>query len=48
MKFIHAGAGIVYDSIPESEHQECLNKTAALMRALKKKSTCKGADDVVH
>ena len=40
--YLHAGAGIVYDSIPESEHQECLNKTAALMRALKKKSTCQG------
>lgn len=34
--YLHAGAGIVYDSIPESEHQECLNKAAALMRALKR------------
>ncbi len=29
-----AGAGIVADSVPESEHKECLAKSAALRRAL--------------
>ncbi len=29
-----AGAGIVADSVPEREHQECENKAAALFRAL--------------
>ena len=31
--FIQAGAGIVADSVPESEHQECWNKARALLRA---------------
>ena len=30
---VQAGAGLVYDSIPESEQQECLNKAKALVRA---------------
>lgn len=33
--YLHAGAGIVYDSVLESEYQECLNKAAALMKAVK-------------
>jgi anthranilate synthase component 1 len=32
--FIQAGAGIVYDSIPEYEYKETLNKLNALFRAL--------------
>src|SRR5215813_5163739 len=32
--FVQAGAGIVADSDPESEYQECLNKTQALLRAV--------------
>lgn len=32
---IHAGAGIVADSIPESEYQETLNKAQALINAVK-------------
>ena len=32
--FIQAGAGIVADSVPEKEHQECLNKAQALFRAV--------------
>ena len=28
-----AGAGIVYDSVPASEHRECVNKAQALFRA---------------
>jgi anthranilate synthase component 1 len=31
--YVQAGAGIVADSIPQSEHQECLNKAKALFRA---------------
>ena len=32
--FIRAGAGIVADSRPEQEYQECLNKAQAVVRAL--------------
>ena len=31
--YVQAGAGIVADSDPESEHQECVNKAKALMAA---------------
>ena len=31
--YLQAGAGIVADSDPESEYQECLNKASALLRA---------------
>jgi anthranilate synthase component 1 len=30
---VQAGAGVVADSVPESEHQECVNKAKALFRA---------------
>ncbi len=30
---IQAGAGVVYDSVPENEQQECINKAKALVRA---------------
>lgn len=30
---LQAGAGVVFDSDPESEYQECINKAKALMRA---------------
>ncbi|WP_407377133.1 anthranilate synthase component I [Methanobrevibacter sp.] len=33
--FIRSGAGIVADSVPESEFEECLNKAAAVINALK-------------
>ena len=33
--FIRSGAGIVADSVPESEYQECVNKSAAVINALK-------------
>ena len=33
--FVRAGAGIVADSIPESEHAECENKMKAVLLALK-------------
>lgn len=32
--FIRSGAGIVADSVPETEHQECLNKAAAVVKAI--------------
>lgn len=34
--FVRSGAGIVADSVPEKEYQECLNKAAAVVNALKK------------
>jgi len=36
--FIRSGAGIVADSNPESEYQECVNKSKAVMDALKNSS----------
>ena len=33
--FIRSGAGIVADSVPEKEFQECINKAAAVVSALK-------------
>ena len=33
--FVRSGAGIVADSQPEKEYQECLNKAAAVLNALK-------------
>jgi anthranilate synthase component 1 len=33
--YLQAGAGIVADSNPESEYQECLNKAQAVLRAVK-------------
>ena len=32
--YVQAGAGIVYDSIPENEYQETINKAAALLKAV--------------
>ncbi len=32
--FVRSGAGIVADSVPETEYQECLNKAAAVIRSL--------------
>jgi anthranilate synthase component 1 len=34
MAYVQAGAGIVADSVPESEYQETLNKARALLKAL--------------
>ncbi len=41
--FIRSGAGIVADSVPESEYQECINKAKAVMEALE---TAQGGLDV--
>ena len=32
--FVRSGAGIVADSVPEKEHQECMNKAKAVLLAL--------------
>jgi anthranilate synthase component 1 len=32
--YVQAGAGVVADSDPESENQECLNKAAAVLGAI--------------
>lgn len=32
--FVQAGAGLVADSVPASEHQECINKASALLKAV--------------
>jgi len=34
--YVQAGAGIVADSIPESEHQESINKAQAVIRAIER------------
>ena len=34
--FVRSGAGIVADSVPEKEYQECINKAQAVVNALKK------------
>lgn len=33
--FVRSGAGIVADSVPESEYRECINKAKAVMNAVK-------------
>lgn len=33
--FVRSGAGIVADSVPEKEYQECINKAAAVMNAVR-------------
>ncbi|MDE1160592.1 MAG: anthranilate synthase component I [Acidobacteriaceae bacterium] len=36
---IQSGAGIVADSVPEKEHEECKNKAAAVVRAIERART---------
>ena len=31
---VQAGAGLVYDSVPEAEYEETLNKARAVLRAV--------------
>ena len=33
--YVQAGAGIVADSDPESEHRECINKARAMLQAVR-------------
>ena len=39
--FVRSGAGIVADSVPEKEHQECINKAAAVVKALERSGEMK-------
>ena len=32
--FVRSGAGIVFDSIPQNEYQECINKAMAVVKAI--------------
>lgn len=41
--YIQAGAGIVADSVPENEYQECANKAGAVMEAVKRASEVNGS-----
>ena len=34
--YVQAGAGIVYDSIPETEYEETIHKASALFKAIEK------------
>ena len=38
--FVRSGAGIVYDSVPEKEYQECINKAKAVIKAIEEAETC--------
>ncbi len=38
--FVRSGAGIVADSVPEKEYQECLNKAGASLKALEMAQEC--------
>lgn len=40
--YVQAGAGIVADSIPESEYEECANKAGAVIEALKRAGEVNG------
>ena len=35
MVFVRSGAGIVADSVPQNEFEECLNKAKAVISALR-------------
>ena len=34
--YVQAGAGIVYDSVPETEYTETVNKAMAMIKAIEK------------
>ena len=38
--FVRSGAGIVYDSVPEKEYQECINKAKAVIKAIEEAEEC--------
>jgi anthranilate synthase component 1 len=41
--YVQAGAGLVADSVPETEHAECVNKAAAVLRAVAAAATLRPA-----
>ena len=38
--FVRSGAGIVYDSVPEKEYEECINKAKAVVKAIEEAEKC--------
>lgn len=40
--YVQAGAGVVADSVPESEYQECANKAGAVIEAIKRAAEVNG------
>ena len=40
--YVQAGAGIVADSIPENEYEECANKAGAVIEAVKRAAEVNG------
>jgi anthranilate synthase component 1 len=42
--YIQAGAGIVYDSVPEREYEETINKAKALLKAIRMAEAMFGKD----
>ena len=45
--FVRSGAGIVADSVPETEYQECLNKAKASLTALRQAGNMEEGGDLV-
>ena len=43
--FVRSGAGIVADSVPEKEYEECLNKARAVLRALEEAGRLEEAEE---
>ncbi|MDR0752201.1 MAG: chorismate-binding protein [Christensenellaceae bacterium] len=46
--FVRSGAGIVADSIPEKEYEECENKAKAVLNALRQSQTSRGQNDFIN
>jgi anthranilate synthase component 1 len=46
--YVQAGCGIVYDSIPEREYQETMNKAQALLKAIHQAETAAGTNRWNH
>ena len=45
MAYVQAGCGIVYDSVPEHEYQETLNKARALLKAIEQAEGTSGSKE---
>ncbi|MBM3154985.1 MAG: anthranilate synthase component I [Chloroflexi bacterium] len=46
--YVQAGCGVVYDSVPELEYQETLNKAQALLKAISQAESSSGATRRSH
>jgi anthranilate synthase component 1 len=42
--YVQAGCGVVYDSVPEREYQETMNKAQALLKAINQAESPTGAN----